>query len=345
MIKIKNIYYMLAYAYQTLNEAGYKDIQGEEFENIHDLMAAILIRGVANQIKRGLNRDYLTQTESTGNLRGKIDVTNSVKQNTLLRQRMVCHFDEFSPNTMLNQILKTTMLFLLRNGKIKKEQRKDLRKLLLYFGNIDTVHPSSINWSGITYHRNNSSYKMLINVCQLVIKGLLMTTDTGEFRMREFLDDQQMSRLYEKFLLGYFKKEYPQYRANASYIEWNVDDGMTDFLPAMKSDITLTFGGKTLIMDAKYYGETLKTNTMFQTKSISSANLYQIFTYVKNKDRTGSGNVSGVLLYAKTEEEITPDHDYQIGGNRISVKTLDLDADWSGIVNQLNAVAALMSEI
>jgi len=48
--------------------------------------------------------------------------------------------------------------------------------------------------------------------------------------------------------------------------------------------------------------------------------------------------VSGVLLYAKTNEQITPDNDYVIGGNRISVKTLGLGADWSGIVGQLNAL-------
>ena len=110
----------------------------------------------------------------------------------------------------------------------------------------------------------------------------------------------------------------------------------------MKSDITLTDGSRTLIIDAKYYGHTMQTHAMFNSKSIISGNLYQIFTYVKNKDRNGSGNVSGVLLYAKTDEDITPDNDYRIGGNRFSVKTLDLGADWTEIVKQLNAVAGLI---
>src|SRR4051812_45828743 len=104
MIKIKNIYYMLAYAYQSLNEASLKNIQTEEFENLHDLLAAILIRGVSKQLKRGLHKDYLVYTEATGNLKGKIDITNSVRQNTLMTRRMVCHYDQFSENTPLNQI-------------------------------------------------------------------------------------------------------------------------------------------------------------------------------------------------------------------------------------------------
>ena len=81
---------------------------------------------------------------------------------------------------------------------------------------------------------------------------------------------------------------------------------------------------------------------MFDSKTINSNNLYQIFTYVKNKDYHGSGNVSGLILYARTDEDITPNHDYQIGGNRISVKTLDLGAEWTEIVSQLTGVAALM---
>ena len=333
---------MLSYAYRTLNEDGYKSIQAEEFKNIHDLIAAILIRGVTIQLKRGLHRDYIGHSEVTGNLRGKIDVTNSIKQNTYMMRSMICHYDDFSENIQLNQILKTTMLLLIRSSEVKDINRKKLRKLSLFLGNVDTLELSNIKWSALTYHRNNASYEMLINICELVIKGLLITTDSGEYKMNQFLDDQQMHRLYEKFLLGYYRKEYPQYSASPSQIDWNIDDGITHLLPTMNSDITLTNGSKTLIIDAKYYGKTIQTHTMFDSKTINSNNLYQIFTYVKNKDRNGSGNVSGLILYAKTDEEITPNNDYQIGGNRISVKTLDLGAEWKEIVNQLDNVASLI---
>jgi 5-methylcytosine-specific restriction enzyme subunit McrC len=124
---------MLAYAYQTLSEAGFRKVEAEDFQNIHDLMAAILIRGVSNQIKRGLHKDYINQSEILGNLRGKIDMTSSIKQQTMMTRRMVCNYDLFTEDTLLNQILKTTLLLLLRHGEVKLENRKALRKLLLYF--------------------------------------------------------------------------------------------------------------------------------------------------------------------------------------------------------------------
>ena len=49
--------------------------------------------------------------------------------------------------------------------------------------------------------------------------------------------------------------------------------------------------------------------------------------------------VSGMLLYARTDETILPDNEYRMSGNTISVKTLDLDCGFDSIASQLNAIA------
>ena len=338
-IRIKNIYYMLAYAFRSLAPNGMLNLASEEFDNIHDLFAFILSRDIATQVKRGLHRDYCNQTEPRSIIKGKICVSESISRNTLMNKQIVCQFDEFSEDNPLNQILKTTVLLLVKHGQIKIETRKSLRKLLLYFSEVKEIDPISINWESLSYHRNNSSYRLLINVCWLVINGLLLTTDSGKQRLASFIDDQQMHRLFENFVLNYYKREYPHLSANAAYIEWNIsEDDNRLFLPIMKSDVTMVYAERTLIIDTKYYAHALQTNPLFDSKSVNSANLYQIFTYVKNKDRRASGNVSGVLLYAKVDEEISPDYDYCIGGNLIGVKTLDLSGDWEAIKWQLDTL-------
>ena len=342
-IKIKNIYYMLSYAYQNLNEGPYKNVDSEAFSNIHDLLSAILIRGTSNQIKRGLHRDYLPYTENTGRLKGKIDISESVKNQTMMNRKMVCHYDLFSEDTQHNQILKATMTLLLRHGNVSQKNKKLVRKMLLYFQNVTAVDPLHISWNTVCYPRNSPSYKMLINICQLIIKGLLISTENGQYKLLQFLDDQQMYRLYEKFVLEYYKKEYPELNAKASYIDWDIGgDGNKMFLPAMKSDITLSYGVKTLIIDTKYYQRTMQTHTLLNSTTLISGNLYQIFTYVKNKDKNNSGNVSGLLLYAKTAEDITPDNEYIMGGNHISVKTLNLNSEWEIIKRQLDNIAVIL---
>ena len=86
MIPIQNVYYMLSYAFQVLNEQGYKNIATEQFHNIAELMAAILERGIAIQLKRGLGKEYIPQTEALSSLRGKIDIAESIKTQSMLRK-------------------------------------------------------------------------------------------------------------------------------------------------------------------------------------------------------------------------------------------------------------------
>lgn len=66
--------------------------------------------------------------------------------------------------------------------------------------------------------------------------------------------------------------------------------------------ITITYKDKVLIIDTKYYAHTMQFNSLYNKESLISGNLYQIFAYVKNKDKDNTGNVEGMLLYAKTDE-------------------------------------------
>ena len=105
MIPIQNIYYMLLYAFQVLNEQGYKNIATEQFNNTAELMAAILAKGITVQIKRGLGKEYIPQTEALSALRGKIDIAESIKTQTILKKQMICSYDEFSCSYILVALL------------------------------------------------------------------------------------------------------------------------------------------------------------------------------------------------------------------------------------------------
>lgn len=338
MIRIQNIYYMLAYAFQILDQQGYAGCATETFENTADLLSAILVKGVEIQIKRGLGRAYIEETQPLSGLRGKISITESLKQQTLIQQQLVCTYDVFSVDSYMNRILKTTMELLLR-ANLPRVRKKKLRNLLLYFQEVGTLQPRLIDWH-FRFDRSNQTYQMLLSICYLVIKGLLQTTIGGSVKCMQFLDEQRMCRLYEKFILAYYRRHYPQLQAAAAQIPWALDDGMDFMLPVMQSDITLTCGSRVLIIDAKYYSHT--TQQRYNAHTLHSQNLYQMFTYVKNKSAAG-GEVSGLLLYAKTEDDMTLDSTYQMSGSRISVKTLDLNCDFAEIAHQLNGIAdALM---
>ena len=61
MIPIKNVFYMLAYAFRALDRKAYRPLESEDFANAEDLLAAILILGVEDQFKRGVSRAYIEE--------------------------------------------------------------------------------------------------------------------------------------------------------------------------------------------------------------------------------------------------------------------------------------------
>lgn len=338
MIPIQNIYYMLSYAFQTLQAENYKDLAAENFHNTAELCAAILDKGIGIQLKHGLRRDYVSKSESLSTLQGKLNISESIKTQTMLKKQMICTYDEFSTNIQFNQIIKSTVLLLLK-ANITNSRKKSLRKLLLFFSDVNEIDLHFVNWNQ-QYNRSNQNYQMLIGMCYLVYKGLLTTQNNGTTKLMDFFDGQRMCRLYEKFLLEYYRKEHPELTANTSQIAWQLDDTENQMLPRMQTDIMLSKNNNILIIDAKYYSH--MTQQQYGIHTLHSNNLYQIFTYVKNKEfelRNYEHTVSGMLLYAQTDEDIIPNNTYHMSGNQISVLALDLNQDFSKISRTLDDIA------
>lgn len=342
-ILIKNIYYMLSYAFKELRKNNYDEIAGEQFEEIFDLFAEILTRGVASQLKQGLHRSYVARKDDLTTLRGKLEMSTTMRLFSRGVKRLACEYDEYSENNIFNQILKTTMRLLLRHENVKAKRKIALQKLLPFFANVSEIDIHNIKWNTFRFDRNSKTYQMLLYICYFVIDNMLLSTEAGNIKMHTF-SEEHMCRLFEKFVLEYYRKHHPEFNACAKQIEWNVDEKetSTDLLPILQTDIFLTLGDRTLIIDTKYYSN--NHQTYYDKKTIHSHNQNQILTYVLNHDRNHTGKTDGMLLYAKTQEEFQPNgqmkwHD----GNMIYYRNLDLNQDFNGIKTQLENLVIVKS--
>lgn len=336
MININNIYHMLSYAFKVLQQKAYQNVATESFEHATELYAAILIKGVAIEVKKGLSNEYIEQQENLSMVRGKINITDSIKQLAIINHKLNCSYDELSVNITLNQILKTTMRQLLKTD-ISSNRKQQIKKLLLYFNKVKTLNIREINWE-VNVSKHHQSYKMLLAICRLIIDQMIQLEHSGHTQLMTFQDEQHMARLYERFILEYYKKHFPKLSVTASYIPWMAEGDEAQMLPRMKTDVMLRHQNRYLIIDAKYYDTMLQT--YYDTQKIQSPHLYQIFTYVKNQSaKAPDATVAGMLLYAKTTDEEAQQHTFQISGNQISVDTLDLSRDFYSITQKLNDIA------
>lgn len=339
MIKIENIYYMLAYAYRMVDRKGYANLQPEKFEHIESLLAELLYIEMSRQIKLGLAKDYQEITEPLTVPRGKIKISETIKQNTLVNKRLVCERDEYVEDTHMNRIVKSTMLSLVYSDGINIKQKRQLKKLLFYFDAVQEIRLKTIRWKSLQFTKHHASYRVIIGLCEFIARSLLLTETQGTRKISNVLDDQSKYALYERFVLEYFKKHHPQLRASSPHIDWHLTEGTGYLLPRMKTDVTLNYKNIMLIIDTKFYQRTLQNHSLYNSKTIHSHNLYQLHTYVTNKAASFPGEVQGMLLYAKTDEELVPDHTYYLSGKKMSVTTLDLSGCFDRIREKLDGIA------
>lgn len=334
---------MLAYAFRHFKFNNmFEQIKGEKFDDVQDLLAEILILSVSSQIKQGLYKTYVGDKGILSIIRGKVDLfkTHDLQRNNPLH--VYCLYDELSINNPYNQIVKTTLQELFHCSNVASKRKKAIKQLLRFFISVDSISLVTVQWNQFVFDGNNKNYQFLINLCRFVYEEKLMTTEDGNRRMKS-LSDERMERLFEKFVLEYYRRHHPDIKPRAAQIGWDLieEESAMSIIPIMQTDIMLTIGERTLIIDTKYYNQSLQSN--FDKQKIHSNNLYQINTYVMEQDKDKTGMVDGMLLYAKTQEDIVLDDQMKKRtGNTIYFRTLDLNQDFQNISLQLDNIVNSM---
>ena len=339
-IVVKNIYYMMAYAFRAIDIADFRRLEVESFDNVLDLLAAILAAGLDAQRRRGFEREYQDHEGDLLHVAGRIDLDKTMRLRLQRRQDLYCVFDKRTEDTHKNQILKTTAFYLLHSSSVAPKRKRDLKRSLVLMQDIALLDARRIAWNALRYHRNNRSYQLLMNVCYLVLHELLPRTDSGDIKLADVLSGDALHRLYEKFILEYYRRHWPELHPAANEVKRTTGGEEPSFLPRLYTDVMLGKGSDCLIIDAKCYGSILGTH--FGKEILSPANVNQIFTYVMHAAPSFSGEVSGMLLYAKTESDKCEAQSWKDMGHLYHARTLDLNQDFAGIAAQLDAIADLL---
>jgi 5-methylcytosine-specific restriction enzyme subunit McrC len=327
---------MLAYAYKSLRKIYNKDISIESFDKIDDLFAHILIVGMVDLIAKGLNRDYQPHEEFLSMPRGKLDIKETFKKFGRKPSKIFCRYDLFTENNLLNQILKSTINNLLKQkNDLKSDNRKSLRELLDLFEDVDLVSLSLVRWDSLNFPKNNEHYEFLIFLCELLCKRQLISDEDGERKFAKLEDKQRIHVIFEKFLRAYIKTHFPSIDQKPRNIEWDVQ-GDKAGLPKMTADCILEHDNKTLIIDAKYYHNSM-SGKRIENRTLINNHLYQMFAYLKNH-QTKAKALCGVLVYAKTDEVSTPNHDVIVCDARLKAKTIDLSVDFKTIAADMDDI-------
>lgn len=344
-IPVKNIYYLLAYAWNRLPESEIVDVSDLESQELADLFAAVLVNGIHHLLRRGLDQSYVTEQAEIAGIRGRVNIGVTVRRMLVPHGRAYCEFDELHVDTPLNQILRATVNRLIRVPSLDRQLQLKLRALNRELGGITDVPLSRSMFRSIQLHSNNRFYRFLLSICELVLTMSLMDEAAGDIRFRDFVrDDKAMARLFESFVFNFYRIERPDLDIRKERIYWHASsssDPDFKFLPTMETDISVRDKPhtKTLIIDTKFYKETFTTR--FDREKIHSANLYQLVSYLQNLQYRGGADAKarGMLLYPVIEKPIRLS--YSLAEHDVQICTINLAADWKDIHTELRSLVCL----
>jgi 5-methylcytosine-specific restriction enzyme subunit McrC len=336
-IPIQNIYYLLCYAWDQLAEGEVVDANKIESNELVDLFASVLNSGIRHIVRKGLDQGYEEHEETIQSIRGKINIGQSIRSFAFQHGRAHCRFDEFTPNTLANQIIKSTLSYIKNVPELNSNLRKESARLYKGLDEINTIRLHPRLFQQVQLHRNNRFYRFLLNICELIVSSMFVDEQSGKTKFRDFIrDEKRMNRLFESFVRNYYRREYPELDVRSEKISWDAvseSDPKLSFLPSMRTDISIHDNDRSLIIDTKYYRETFQS--YYGSKTIHSGNLYQILSYLKNFSKAEQSNkkIEGMLLYPVVKENVRETYDIQ--GHKISICTLNLFQDWTQIKAEL----------
>ncbi len=339
-IPIANIYYLLCYAWDHVEERDVVRLEElEGLDRVHDLLAKVLAKGTFRLLRRGIERGYREMREDLAGIRGKIAVAETVKRALRARGQVTCDFEELSHDVLHNRILRSTLRSLLRLTDLNSNVRAEVRSAYTKLDGVSVVPLNRRVFQQVYIDRNRRYYRFLLSVCRLIHEQLLVDERSGEATFTD-LSEERMERLYEDFIIEFYRREQDHYRVNhrGRTIVW-VDDGTPDHqrskLPRMEADVILEAPGRRIIMDAKYYQEALGGR---YGGKLHSNNLYQLLAYLRNREATEAPGPrhEGILLYPTVDSPVAID--VHLEGFPVRARSIDLAQDWRNIHNQMLAL-------
>jgi 5-methylcytosine-specific restriction enzyme subunit McrC len=227
---------------------------------------------------------------------------------------------------------------LLAVEELDRGLKKRVFAILRSLRGIKDVKLSHSLFRSVRVNSNNLFYRFLLSVCRLISESLLVDESTGTTKFGDFTrDENKMPALFQSFLFNFIARECPQWKVRSENIDWralSVTDPDLKLLPRMQTDISAVRPGEYRIIDAKFYRHTL--SSFFDAEKVHSGNLYQMSSYLMNAKAIGDTQAEGMLVYPKVDRELR-EH-YEILGRKVAVCTINLDAPWQSIDQEIRAL-------
>ena len=354
-IPIQNIYYILCYAWDIGEMRDQVNVGIEQCDSIANLLVHVLLNTTERLLTRGLAQDYIMYGIEVDGIKGKINIGETLKSGRYRLGKMFCNLDEITTDICINQIIYSSLRNSLRIQNLSEQNETRLLTTLRRMPKMKSIKLTEGLFKSVRLNRNNRYYQFALNICRLLHQLLLPNGNSSDkWDFADFIEDERaMNRIFEKFLMNFYKQEcrqdYPE--VSHAHIRFQLTPyGMTfakstdeayRLLPLMETDVTLfnPHTKKKIILDAKYYKETL-VSRYGDSGKIRREHISQILSYVMNQENEDSftQETKGILVYPTVDLELDVSYQYKNTQHIIQICTVNLNQDWQMIEKRLKEI-------
>ena len=222
-------------------------------------------------VKKGIKSDYVTLEDNLKFLKGKLNINEQIKRNSIHKEQFYVEYSEFLSDIKINQIIKTTLKFLYKKSNSSKNQQK-IRELLFIFDEISTCDDYKNFFAKLIINRQVKHYEQTLLWCKIFLLGNSFTPHKGDDLALALLFN--MNVLFESYVGNFVKKKHPD--TILQHSEKHLVENPRSF--RLRPDVFLE--GK-FIADTKWKIIRHDNNEGEQKNKISQADLYQLYAYGK----------------------------------------------------------------
>jgi 5-methylcytosine-specific restriction enzyme subunit McrC len=330
-IPIRNLYVLLLYAWDALDLIDSVMVGEESLAEPRDLLANVLLQGCNHVLRRGIDHYYAEEREETALPRGRIDFSASVRLRVRRSNQVAVEYEEWSPDTPANRVLKAALWTLMGVSDLPVQLRVSLGRAHRQFGAVTQIPLSKSAIERVRLHRNNRVYRLLMDVSRMIEESVIPNEMGTGSHFRDMLRDEgALRRLFQRFVYNFLRREQKDFRISAEVYGWTgerVEREGAVGLPKMHTDVVLRANDRTIVLDTKF---TPRAFSIFRgSTTVRPDHTYQIFAYMSNlRQREAVGRaVEGILLYPSTDPAGFDLH-WHIDGMALRVTSVNLAAEW-----------------
>jgi 5-methylcytosine-specific restriction endonuclease McrBC regulatory subunit McrC len=205
---MRNLLWMLEVAsHRDLAEAATGHLE-EVPTSFFDLFAYLLGKNLLPELERGIPHSYLKFADDIRAIRGRIGLVEQITRNWNRFDRVFCSWDEFTPNTAINRLLKCACGFLAERVKYGEAARllTDCQTLLTEVEDVSVTNALR-EVQNVRFDRSVQRFKTAFDLAKRLMTGVGHNLGVGSAHTFVFL--LNMNEVFESYvhavLEAYFK--------------------------------------------------------------------------------------------------------------------------------------------